>query len=145
MFDDAAVFLVNTREESRDVDEGDQGDVEGIAEANEPGGFDACVDVKAAGEDSGLVGDDPNGATVHAGKADKNVARVCPMNLKEVAIIDDLSDEVSHIVRLGGVGGDDGLEGIIATVNRVSGGYVRSVFSVVCGEEAEELADRGDA
>ena len=58
VLDDAAVLLVDAGQEARDVDEGDEGDVEGVAEAHEARRLLRGVDVEHAGQVRGLVRDD---------------------------------------------------------------------------------------
>lgn len=48
MADDAAVLLGSSGQEAGDVLEGDDGDVEGVAEPDEASALDGGVDVKAA-------------------------------------------------------------------------------------------------
>jgi len=67
--DDPAKLLLRPREEARHVLENDQGDVEGVAEADEPRPFDRGVDVEHAGQMIGLVRDDADGAPAEAGEA----------------------------------------------------------------------------
>ena len=89
VLDDAAVLLVGARQEARHVDEGDERDVEAVAEAHEARGLDRRVDVEAAGEVRRLVRDDADGAAVDAREADDDVLRVVLVDLEEVAVVDD--------------------------------------------------------
>ncbi len=56
VFDDTTEFLGSTRQESGHITHGDDRDLEGIAEPDEPGSFDAGIDVQATSQDLGLVG-----------------------------------------------------------------------------------------
>ena len=58
MADDAAVLLGHPGEEAGDVLEGEERDVERVAEAHEARALDRGVDVEDPGEDGRLVGDD---------------------------------------------------------------------------------------
>jgi hypothetical protein len=55
VLDDAAVLLVGAGQEAGHVLEGDQRDVEGVAEAHEARALDRGVDVEHAGEDAGWL------------------------------------------------------------------------------------------
>ena len=104
MEDDAAELLRGPRQEARDVDEGDQRDVERIAEADETGALDRRIDVEHTGERLGLVADDADHVTVEAREADHQVLRVERGDLEEVVVVDDQLDHLLHVVRLGSAG-----------------------------------------
>src|SRR5206468_3585231 len=87
--DDAAVLLLDAGHEAGDVLEGDEGDVEGVAEADEARALDAGVDVEDSGEEGGLVPYDADGPACHAGEAYDDVAGVVLVDLEEVAVVDD--------------------------------------------------------
>ena len=77
VLDQAAIFLVGARQEARHVDEGDDRDVEAVAEAHEARGLARGVDVEHAGQHHRLIGDDADGAAVDAGEAGR---RCCVAN-----------------------------------------------------------------
>jgi hypothetical protein len=83
VLDDAAVFLRGARHEARDIDEGDDRNVEGVAEADEAGGLDRGLDVQAAGQHQRLVGDDADRMTIHAAEADDDVLGVVGCSSKK--------------------------------------------------------------
>ncbi len=93
-----------------DVDEGDDGDVECVAGAHEAGGFFGGVDVEAAGEHGGLVGDDPDGAAVDAAEADDDVAGPFGLDLEEFVVVEDAADDLVHVVGLVRRVRDEGVE-----------------------------------
>ena len=76
-------------QEAGHVDEGDDGDVETVAEAHEAGGLDRGVDVEDPGQDLGLVGHDADTAPVQPGEPDQDVLGVVFMNLEEFTLVDD--------------------------------------------------------
>src|SRR6478735_632308 len=108
--DDAVVFLVGAGQEAGDVDEGDDGDVERVAGAHEAGGFFGGVDVEAAGEDGGLVGDDPDATAVDAAEADDDVAGAFGLDLEEFVVVEDAADDLVHVVGLVRRVRDEGVE-----------------------------------
>ena len=73
--DDAAVFLVDARQEAWHVHEGHERDVETVAKAHEARGFRAGVDVEHAGQYRGLIGHDADHAAADAREAGQDVAR----------------------------------------------------------------------
>ena len=116
---DTSVLLVDTGQESGDINEGDERNVEGIAEADETSTLDGGVDIEAAGLLERLVGDDTNGSALHATETNDEVLGEVGGGLEEVVVIDDHVDDLLHIVGELGVGGDDLLEGDIGTVARI--------------------------
>ena len=98
--DDATPFLHHAREEAGNVFDGQQGEVERVAGANEPSGFDGRIDVQTTGEHLRLVGDDAHGATAKAGEADDDVLRVSVEELDKASVVDDRFDDLHHVVRL---------------------------------------------
>ena len=66
--DDAAVLLLHAGQEAGHVHEGQQRNVEGVAEADEARRLVGGVDIQHAGLHAGLVGDDADGAAVMRAK-----------------------------------------------------------------------------
>src|SRR6185312_6128655 len=66
VLDDAAIFLRRARQETGNIDEGDDGDIEAVAEAHEARALDRGVDVEASRQHHRLVGDDAHRAPLHA-------------------------------------------------------------------------------
>ena len=73
MADDAAVFLSRPRQEARYIDEGDDRDIEAVAEADETSRLVRCVDIQTASKEFRLVGDDTDGLAVKAGEAGDDI------------------------------------------------------------------------
>src|SRR5258706_111338 len=86
------------REMRRLVDEGDERDVEAVAEAHEAGGLAACVRIENARKHHRLVGDDAYGASFHAAEAHNDVLREGVLDLEEVAFIDDFQNQFLDVV-----------------------------------------------
>jgi len=105
------VLLLDTGEEAWDIDKGDQGDIEGVAEPNPAGTLDGGVDVKDTRGVVGLVGNKGDGAAIHAAKADHHVGGKLGHNLKEFLVVHHLGDHVLDVVRLVGIVGHQSVEG----------------------------------
>jgi len=73
VLNDAAKFLLRAGEEAGNVFEGDQRNVEGVAETNEARALHGCIDVENAGEERGLIADDADGSAVEPRKAHYDV------------------------------------------------------------------------
>jgi hypothetical protein len=80
--DDAAVLLPDARQETGDVHEGDQRNVERIARPDEASRLHRCVDVQGAGQDSGLLRDDADGASAQARESNDDVLRPARLDLE---------------------------------------------------------------
>jgi propionyl-CoA carboxylase beta chain len=80
------------------ADEGQDRDIEGVAEADEARGLLRAVDVEHAGEDHRLVGDHADGAALDPAEADDDVRGMRRLELEEVAFVGDLSDELVHVI-----------------------------------------------
>mmetsp|Transcript_15321 Transcript_15321/g.53149 ORF Transcript_15321/g.53149 Transcript_15321/m.53149 type:complete len:273 (-) Transcript_15321:818-1636(-) len=96
--DDAAVLLLDAREEARDVDERHQRDPERVAEADEARGLDRGVDVEAAGLGLGVVGDDADGPAPEARERRQYVRRVVLGDLQQALLVDDAPHDLAHVV-----------------------------------------------
>jgi hypothetical protein len=136
--DDAAVFLLDARQEARHIDEGDDRDVEGVAEADEARGLVGGVDVEHAGLHRGLVGDDADAVAADAPEADHDVRGVAGLDFEEVAEIHHRGDHLEHVVGLLGVDRHQGFEQRVGVDGAVALD-LRRVFEVVGGQEAEQL------
>ncbi len=141
MLDDPAVLLGRPREEARHVDEGQQRDVEGVAEADEARSLDRGVDVEAAGEDRGLVRHDADGPPVHPREPDDDVSRVVLLDLEEIPVVRDLPDHVPDVVRLRRDVGDHLVQALVRAVRGVLRRHGGGIFHVVLRDEGEQLPD----
>ena len=127
------------------VDEGHEGDVEGVAEAYEARALARCVAVEHTGEIFGLVGHDADGLAVEAGEADDDILGVVALYLEELTVVDDGTDDLIHVVWTVGRVGNNLVERILETVDGVVALHQRRLFEVVLGDEAEELADDSES
>mmetsp|Transcript_5902 Transcript_5902/g.14528 ORF Transcript_5902/g.14528 Transcript_5902/m.14528 type:complete len:493 (-) Transcript_5902:134-1612(-) len=140
VLDDAAVLLAGAGHEAGHIDEGDDRDVEGVAKAHEARGLDAALDVQAAGQHQGLVGDDADRLAFHAREAGDDVLRVVGLQLEEVAVVHDLQDQLLDVIGLVGILGDEGVERVIQPVGRVTARAHRRLLAVGQRQVVEEAA-----
>ena len=131
--DDRTVLLLGAGKESGYIYEGDQWNVEGIAEAHEARCLAGCVDVQHAGEHLGLVGHDADAASAEVGESHDYVLGEVLVDLEEVAVIHDGADDLVHVVCLVGVVRDYLVENVGHAVDRVYCGAFRSRLHVVLG------------
>ena len=103
-------------QEAGDVDQGQHRDVERVAGAHEPRGLLRCVDVEAAGEVHRLVGHDADRRALDATETDDDVLREAmnsAMHLEEITVVDQMLDDLVHVVgRVRRVGDERVEEGI---------------------------------
>ena len=93
VLDDAVMLLRRAGQEAGHVDEGEDRDVERVAEAHEPRGLLRGGDVQGAGELHRLVRDDAHAHAVQAGQAGDHVGRVQLLQLQQVALVHDRGDD----------------------------------------------------
>ena len=117
MTDDAAPLLVGSGQESRNVDEGHEWEIECIAESDESRRLAAGIDIEAPREDEWLIGNDPHGSALQAGEADDDV--LGERELEEAAIIEDLTDDGFDIIGFGGIRWYQVAQGRATSVSRV--------------------------
>ena len=137
MEDYTVVFLTGSGEESWYVDQCYQRNVECVAEAYEACAFTRSVAVEHAGEIFGLVGYDTYRLSVHARETYYDVLGVVALDFEEFSVVDDRADHFVHVVRLVGAVGNDVVERIFQTVDRVGAFNQRWLFEVVLGNGAE--------
>ena len=82
------------------VFEGDQRNIETVAEAYEARGLHGGIDIEHAGQKRGLIGHNPHGAPIEPGEANADVWRVMLLDFEKVAVIDNRMDYVANVVRL---------------------------------------------
>ena len=143
--DDAPEFLLGAGEVSGNVDEGDDGDVEGVTVADEAAGLVGGVDVKTAGKVVGLVGYDAHNAASHPAVPGEDVPGPELLDFEEVSVVKDAPEDVTHVVSLVGVGGDDGTELQVLAEGVVAALLHGRSLKVVEGKVPEEPADLGEA
>ena len=85
----------STRQEARNVNQGNQRNIERVAETYETSCLAACVDVQYTCHKLGLVSDDTYTLTVETSEAGDDVTSVQLLRLQELAIINDSAENVS--------------------------------------------------
>ena len=73
--------------------EGDERNIEGIAEADKAGALVRGVDIQRPGQVVGLVGDDADGLSGQAAEPDDDVPGILGLDFKEVVVVQDLPDD----------------------------------------------------
>ena len=143
--DDAAVFLRSAGHKAGNIHQGEQGNVEAVAEADETGGLGGGVDVQNAGQVGGLVAYQSDGASGEAGEADDHVGGVVGLDFHKVGVVHDAVDDFAYVVGAVGFRGYDGAEVGVGAVIRVGGVPDGRVVQVVEGQECDEAAEFGEA
>src|SRR4030095_11212612 len=96
------MLLLNAGQEAGHVFEGNERNIETIAEPDETRGFYRRVDIENAGQERRLICNDTNRAPIEPRKAYANVWRVVLLHFEKVTVIDDLVDNFAYVVRLVG-------------------------------------------
>ena len=98
MLNDAIMLLADARQKARNVHERHNGNLKGIAKADETARLFGGVDIKTPGQNHRLVRNNANGAPFNPAKANDDIARMIGLNLKEIAFVDSLADQLMHII-----------------------------------------------
>ncbi len=139
MLDDPAVFLGRPGEIPRDIFQGDNREIEAVAEADKPGRFDRGVDVEASCKHHRLVRHDAYRMAIEPGKADDDVLGEMLLHLEEVPIVHDQPNQLLHIVWLVRILGDQRVEALFHPLGIVGRLPPGRAFHVILREEAQEL------
>src|SRR6266487_625818 len=134
------VLLIYPRQESRNVHQGQDRDVESITEPDEARSLDRGINVKGPGVNLGLVRNDPNRVSVESGESDDDILSPERLYLEQFASIDDPGYDIPDIVRLVGVVRQDIVEFILVPDGWFRLGS-RRVLGVVGWDEAQEFPD----
>ena len=132
--DDAAPLLDHAGQKAGNVLEGEQRDVEGVAGSDEASRFDGRIDVKAPGQNLGLIANHAHRVTVHSGKPNDDVVRIQREEFHELAVVHHVFHHMDHVVGFVGVVRDDVLQRIVGSLHRVTARHVRWVGHVVVGQ-----------
>ena len=138
MQDDGVVFLTCSRQESRHVDEAYDGDVEGIAEAHKACTLAASINVEHACIAGGLIGYDAHALSVETGKTDDDIAGKLWLYLKELAVVNNGTNHLIHVVGFVGIVGQYLVEAVFHAVDGVGALFARCLLHVVGGYVAQQ-------
>ncbi len=141
MADDAAIFLGSPRKETGHIDQGQQGNIEGVTGPDEASGLIAGVDIETTGHDLRLVGDDTDRFTIDPGITGDQIGGEIRLILHELAIIDDGEDHIVDIIGFVGVFRNQGIERTDLSVHIIGAFHRRRLPQVVRRQIAEELPD----
>ena len=119
MLDQPAIFLRRAGEKSRYVDEGDEWNIEAIAETDETRRLAAGVGVEHAGKDHRLVGNKTNGSALDAAEAGDDIFGEGGLDLEEIGGVDHLHDQILDVVGLVGAIRDQAVQRRFLAIARV--------------------------
>src|SRR5205807_5453246 len=134
------VLLIYSRQEPRNIHQGQDWDVESITEPDEACSLDRGINVKGSGVNLGLVRNDPNRVSAESGKSDHDVLGPERLYLEQFASINGPGYDIPDIVRLVRVVREDIVELTLVPDRRFWLGS-RRVFGVVGWDEAKEFPD----
>src|SRR5260370_24941724 len=100
MFDDAAEFLLGAGEEAGNILKSNQGNIEGVAEADKARAFHGSVNIKDSREKGRLIADNPNRPAVETRKTHNNIVRVMFVDFEEISIVNHRRNRTLHVGRL---------------------------------------------
>ena len=141
VLDDAAMLLRRAGQEAGHVDEGHDGNVEGIAETHEARCLAAGVAVDHAREHQRLIGDEADRVTFQPPEADDHVARERFADFEEIALVHHLMDQFLDVIGLVGAFRHQRVERIFPALGIVFGRPMRRLLAIVERQEIVEPAD----
>src|SRR5207245_4396072 len=94
------VFLIYSRQEPGNIHQGQDRDVERIAESDEACRLDGGIDVQGSSVNFGLVCNDPNRVSVESGESDDDILSPDSLYLEQFDSLDDPGYDILDIVRL---------------------------------------------
>ena len=144
MDNDTTILLTGTGQETGNVHEGYDRNIESVAETYETGCFTRCVDVEHAGHIFWLVGDEADALSVETAESGYDISCKLFLAFEEVTVVDNGTDNLQYIVRFVRIVRNNFVERILQTVDSVVASYHRSLFEVVRRQEAQQLAERFD-
>lgn len=137
--DDSVVLLCLAREESWNVNERYDRNVEAVAEANESRRLVRSVNVKHTGLVGWLVRHDADGLAGEVRIADDDVLRKVRHDFEEVVVVNYRLDEFLYVVRFVWIVRNDVVEGFVDVVHLSRSNGSRSVLDVVGREEGDQF------
>ncbi len=131
-------------QETRNVHERQQREIERVAEPNEPRRLGRSIDVEGAREDARIVRDDSDRPPGEARETDHDVRGPLALHLEERLAVEDAGEHLVHVVRGIGILGHDagqlGRRRIRGRRRRREGG----LFEVIEGQIGEEPSGERD-
>src|ERR1700730_14691070 len=109
MLDQSAIFLSRTRQKTRYVHERNDWNVEGVAEPHESCALARGIAIKHAGKHHRLIGEEPHRSSSEATKANNDVFGKTGLELKKIALINHLEDQLLDVIGLIWVVGNQGV------------------------------------
>ena len=140
MLDDAAEFLIRSRQEPGHIFECHQRNIECVAEADEARTFDRTCDIQTARQVGRLICHDPNGTPIQTRESDDQVFCVVFLNLEKIILIDHRVDNVLHVVWYVRLGRHHCVQRFFNAIPGIVCRSMRRVLQVVRGNERKQLA-----
>src|SRR5690606_38585030 len=137
-------FGVGTDHESGNVDEVDNGQMEGAAQIDEADLLFCRSAVESARQMHGVTGDDPHGYSVDPGESGDDRLTPVRAHLEVRVAIRDRGEHLAHLVRTPAVLGDDPQHLVAGTVDRVGAVAPRWQLPHVLRQVGQHAADLGE-
>ena len=142
MSNDASPFLNNAWKETRNILEGNEWDVEGIAESDKSCSLDRGVDVQTTSEDIWLVSNHADATAVKTSKSNDDVFSIIWEQLEEFPIVNNFLNNTHHVVRSVRIVRDERFKLVVAAINWVFRRDVRWFSIVVIGKIRENFLNQ---
>lgn len=100
MLDDTTELLNSSWQEAWYVSEGDDGDLESIAESHESSTLYRGINIEATSQNVGLVSNNTNYASFNITESNDNIFGIFGHDLVEVIAINNVLDDMLHVIGL---------------------------------------------
>ena len=143
--DDSAVLLVNAGHESGYIHQGHYWNVETVAEPDEPGRLGRRVDIQHSSQILRLIANQPYRSPIHPGEPNHHVGGKVLVHFHELFIVDDLVDDLPHVVGTVGIIGHQVTQVWFPPGCRVVGLLLWGILQVVTRQETQQMPHLVDA
>ena len=135
MADNAFIFLIDARKESRNIYKGQQRYIERITETDETGGFYRSINIQCSCQSCRLVGYHTDRFSIQPDISDHNIFGIFFLYFKEVMIVGHRFDQFLHIIGLIRIGRDQVIELFVNAVGTIRRRNERRFLHIIAGEE----------
>lgn len=100
VLDDTSELLDGSWQEPWNVGERNKWDLESIAESHESSCLNRCINIEATSQNIWLIGNNTNNSSLNITESNDDILRILWHDLIEIIAINDVLDDMLHVIRL---------------------------------------------